>query len=80
VVNTSATGATQVDMIDNNFKMPQVWRSSLALDYKTQNQWRFTVEGIYTSVIHDLKFQQTNTTDQVTYYPYDTKKAAANIC
>jgi hypothetical protein len=73
-VNTSATGATQVDMIDNNFKMPQVWRSSLAFDYKTQNQWRFTVEGIYTSVIHDLKFQQTNTTDQVTYYPYDTQK------
>jgi hypothetical protein len=25
-----ASGATQVDMIDNNFKMPQVWRSSLA--------------------------------------------------
>ncbi|MES2276922.1 MAG: carboxypeptidase regulatory-like domain-containing protein [Bacteroidota bacterium] len=73
VPNTSATGPTQVDMIDNNFKMPQVWRSSLALDYKTQDQWRFTLEGIYTKVIHDLKFQQTNTTDQVTYYPYDTQ-------
>jgi hypothetical protein len=72
-VNTSSTGATQVDLIDNNFKMPQVWRSSLALDYKTPTQWRFTVEGIYTSVIHDLKFQQVNTTDQVTYYPYDTQ-------
>jgi hypothetical protein len=65
---------TQVDMIDNNFKMPQVWRSSLALDYKTANLWRFTVEGIYTKVIHDLKFQQTNTTDQATYYPYDTQQ------
>jgi hypothetical protein len=74
VPNTSASGPTQVDMIDNNFKMPQVWRSSLALDWKTQNQWRFTLEGIYTKVIHDLKFQQTNTTDNVTYYPYDTKK------
>ncbi|QKJ32578.1 TonB-dependent receptor [Mucilaginibacter mali] len=72
--NTSATGPTQVDMIDNNFKMPQVWRSSLAFDYKTQDQWRFSIEGIYTSVIHDLKFQQTNTTDQVTYYPYDVQK------
>jgi hypothetical protein len=73
VPNTSASGPTQVDMIDNNFKMPQVWRSSLALDWKTQNQWRFTLEGIYTKVIHDLKFQQTNTTDNVTYYPYDTQ-------
>jgi len=71
--NTSANGPTQVDMIDNNFKMPQVWRSSLAFDFKTQDQWRFTVEGIYTSVIHDLMFQQTNTADVVTYYPYDTQ-------
>jgi hypothetical protein len=72
-VNTGASGATQVDMIDNNFKMPQVWRSSLAVDYTTPDQWKFTVEGIYTKVIHDLKFQQVNTTDQVTYYPYDTQ-------
>ena len=71
--NTGANGATQVDMIDNNFKMPQVWRSSLALDYTTDDQWKFTVEGIYTKVIHDLKFQQVNTVDQVTYYPYDTQ-------
>lgn len=72
-VNTSASGATQVDMIDNNFKMPQVWRSSLAVDYTTDNQWKFTAEGIYTKVIHDLKFQQVNTKDSVTYYPYDTQ-------
>ncbi|OKS85035.1 TonB-dependent receptor [Mucilaginibacter polytrichastri] len=71
--NTSATGPTQVDMIDNNFKMPQVWRNSLAVDVTTPDQWKFTVEGIYTKVIHDLKFQQVNTTDNVTYYPYDTQ-------
>jgi hypothetical protein len=71
--NTSPAGKTQVDLIDNKFKMPQVWRSSLALDYSTPDQWKFTVEGIYTKTIHDLKFQQVNTTDQVTYYPYDTE-------
>jgi len=70
-VNTSASGPTQVDMIDNNFKMPQVWRSNLAVDVKTADQWRFTLEGIYTDVIRDLKFQQVNTVDKVTYYPYD---------
>jgi hypothetical protein len=68
-----ATGKTQVDLIDNNFKMPQVWRSSLALDYTTPDQWKFSLEGIYTKVIHDLKFQQINTKDSVTYYPYDTQ-------
>ncbi|GAA4093311.1 carboxypeptidase regulatory-like domain-containing protein [Mucilaginibacter panaciglaebae] len=68
-----AAGATQADLVDNNFKMPQVWRSSLAVDRTTDNQWKFTLEGIYTKVIHDLKFQQVNTTDNVTYYPYDTQ-------
>ena len=66
-----ATGATQVDLIDNNFKMPKTWRSSLALDYKTDDQWKFTVEGIFTKVIHDLKFQMVNLIDAPIYYPYD---------
>ncbi len=66
-------GLTQVDLIDNNFKMPQAWRSSLAMDFTTPNQWKFTIEGIYTKVIYDLKFQQINYVDNPTYYVYDTK-------
>lgn len=69
-----ATGKTQVDLIDNNFKMPQVWRSSLAFDYKTDNNWKFSVEGIYTSVIHDLKFVHINLVDNPIYMPYDVDK------
>ncbi|RXK83315.1 TonB-dependent receptor [Filimonas effusa] len=65
---------TQVDLIDNNFKMPQAWRSSLAMEYTTDNQWKFSVEGIYTKVIYDLKFQQVNITDAPTYMVYDTQK------
>ncbi|AKH95653.1 TonB-dependent receptor [Elizabethkingia anophelis] len=61
----------QVDLIDNNFKMPRVWRSSLALDY-TLAGYKLTLEGIYTKVIYDLMFQQVNKTDKVTYYSYDT--------
>lgn len=69
-----ASGATQVDMIDNNFKMPQVWRSSLALEYNTRDQWKFSIEGIYTKVIKDLMFQQINLADNPTYYAYDVNK------
>ena len=68
-----ATSATQVDLIDNNFKMPQAWRSSLALDVKTDNQWKFTLEGIYTKVIKDLKFQQINYVDNPIYLAYDSQ-------
>lgn len=66
-----AKGATQVDLIDNNFKMPQALRSSLAVDYTTADRWKFTVEAIYTKVIYDLKFQQINYADNPTYYSYD---------
>lgn len=68
-----ASGATQVDMVNNNFRMPQAWRSSLALEYTTEDQWKFSVEGIYTKVIKDLKFQQVNIVDNPTYWVYDTK-------
>ena len=68
-----ANGPTQVDMIDNNFKMPQAWRSSLAFDYSLPGGWKFTLEGIYTKVLYDLKFQQINYVDNPTYWVYDTK-------
>jgi hypothetical protein len=69
----NASGATQVDLIDNNFKMPQAWRNSLALDYTTSG-YKFSVEGIYTKVINDLQFQQINYQDNPTYMVYDKNK------
>ena len=62
----------QADLIDNNFKMPQIWRSSLAVDY-TVSGYKFTLEGLYTKVLRDLKFQQVNLKDSVQYYAYDTQ-------
>ncbi|AWG23605.1 TonB-dependent receptor [Flavobacterium faecale] len=63
----------QVDLIDNNFKMPQVVRSSLAVDYRIAG-YKFSLEGIYTKVIRDLQFQQVNLQDKVSYYSYDVNK------
>ncbi|UFH55170.1 TonB-dependent receptor [Spirosoma sp. KNUC1025] len=73
--NNPANGGvtrTQVDLIDNNFKMPQMFRSNVAVDY-TVGGYKFTLEGLYTKVINDLKFQQVNTKDVVRYYSYDTQ-------
>ncbi|MHA4807307.1 TonB-dependent receptor [Flavitalea flava] len=71
-VSDKYAGATQVDVIDNNFKMPQVWRSSVALDRKTANGWSFTAEIIYTKTVYDVKFQQVNVKDNPQYFAYDT--------
>ena len=59
---------TEVNLIDNNFKMPKVWRSSLALDYKLPSGTRFTVEALYTKTIQDVKFENINIVDNATYY------------
>ncbi|MGY3055467.1 hypothetical protein ACVWYG_003683 [Pedobacter sp. UYEF25] len=69
-----ASGATQVDLVDNNFKMPKAWRSNIGLDYKTADGWKFTAEGIFSQVIKDVAFQQINYVDNPKYLIYDTQK------
>jgi hypothetical protein len=61
---------TEINLIDNNFKMPQVWRSSLSTDIDIKG-YKFTFEGIFTKTIYDVMFKQINLFDSVTYYSYD---------
>jgi hypothetical protein len=71
--NNGQKSLTQVDAMSNNFQMPQVNRSSLAVDY-TVSGYKITLEGIYTKTMSDLKFQQVNLKDSVRYYSYDTQR------
>jgi hypothetical protein len=63
----SAQNTTEVNLIDPDFKMPQIWRSSLAFDFKLPMGFRASVEGLYTEVLQDVKFQNINLTDNVSY-------------
>lgn len=74
VVNNPNSGRTQIDLVDNGFTMPQVLRGSLGIDYETENNWRFTLEGMYTKSLKDVLFQQLNTKDNPLYYGYDKEK------
>ena len=65
--NPAAKTPTEVNLIDPNFKMPQVWRSSLAFDFKLPYGIRTSVEGLYTKVLQDVKFENINLTDNATY-------------
>lgn len=76
VVNDRRAGQTQVDVIDNHFVMPQVWRSSLAVDFTDQHGFKYTLEGIYTQVVKDVKFQQVNLKDNPAAFPYAYDSAA----
>ncbi|MFI3248100.1 MAG: carboxypeptidase regulatory-like domain-containing protein [Rikenellaceae bacterium] len=50
----TATASTTIVGIDPDFKMPQVWKTSLALDYKLPTSFPFTAtaEFMYTKNIH----------------------------
>jgi hypothetical protein len=74
VINNPNAGKTQVDLVDNNFSMPQVLRTSVAIDYTTSQQWKFGIEGIITKSLKDVYFQQVNITDNPRYYGYDVKR------
>lgn len=73
VTNNPNAGKTQVDVVDNNFVMPQVWRTSLALDYTSPVGYKLSFEGIITKTIKDVLFRQVNIRDDPRYYAYDTK-------
>ncbi len=58
-------GITEINLLDNNFKLPQVFRTSLGVDYRTKNNWSFTLEGIFTKTIKDVLYKTINLKDSV---------------
>ena len=68
VGNTSKSNTREIDVFDNNFKLPTVWRSSVAADFKFGNGYKLTLDVLYTKTIHDVKYEQINLKDSVAYY------------
>jgi hypothetical protein len=64
-------GRREVDLIDNHFKLPEVWRSNLATDIKLPAKFVLSLEAMYTKTIYDVQFKMVNLKDSVTYYSYD---------
>jgi len=65
---TSRSATREIDVFDNNFKLPTIWRSSLAVDYKFGNGYKFTGDVLYTKTIYDVKYEQINLKDSVAYF------------
>jgi len=64
----AASATREVDIVDNNFKLPTVWRSNVALDIKFGRGYKITLDAMYTKTIYDIKFQQINIKDSAQYY------------
>jgi len=55
VTPEDGTVPSSISAVDPDFKMPQVWKTSLAVDYQFPTSFPFTVtaEGIFNKKIHD---------------------------
>ena len=51
----AASATREVDIVDNNFKLPTVWRSNVALDIKFGRGYKITLDAMYTKTIYDIK-------------------------
>ena len=69
---SKTTAKVERDAFVNNFHMPQVWRSSLAIDFKIPGDVKVTLEALYTKTIYDVMIQQLNLIDTgIKYASYD---------
>ena len=65
---TSASATHEVDLIDNNFKLPRIWRSNIAADIRFGKGYKLTLDAMYTKTLYDVQFQQINVKDTTTYF------------
>ena len=64
----SRSATREIDIVDNNFKLPTVWRSNIAADIKFGKGYKLTFDVLYTKTLYDIKFQQINLKDSVQYF------------
>ena len=64
----SRSSTREIDVFDNNFKLPTVWRSSIAVDVKFGKGYKLTADVLYTKTLYDVKYEQINLKDSVAYY------------
>lgn len=56
----SPVTTTEVDLTDPDFKMPQVFRVNLGVDRQLPFGFVGTIEGLYTSTVNDILYQDIN--------------------
>lgn len=57
---TIPSGSPSYSATAKDFKMPQVWRSNIAIDKRFAESYTFTLEGIFTKSINNVYFRNAN--------------------
>ena len=64
----SKSSTREIDVFDNNFKLPTVLRSNIAMDIKFGKGYKITGDVMFTKTIYDVKYEQINLEDSVEYF------------
>lgn len=63
IAATYQPGIREINLLDNNYKLPQVFRNSLGIDFKTENGWSISAEAVYTKTLNDVLYKTINLKD-----------------
>ncbi|MGB8193250.1 MAG: TonB-dependent receptor [Chitinophagaceae bacterium] len=55
-----ANARGQIDMIAEDFRLPKLFRTSLAMDKRLGSGWTLTLEGIYSKNINEIDYKNIN--------------------
>lgn len=55
-----ANSRGQVDLVAEDFRLPKLWRTSLAVDKRLGNGWTVTLEGIYSKNMNEIDYKNVN--------------------
>ncbi|HEX8429522.1 TonB-dependent receptor [Hymenobacter sp.] len=60
-----ALNTTEINVLGEDFKLPQVWRTNVAVDFRLPGDIVATLEGIYSKTVNDIYYQNINLTAPV---------------
>lgn len=55
-----ANARGQVDLISRDFRLPKLFRTSMAIDKRLGQGWTLTIEGIYSKNINEIEYTNVN--------------------
>ncbi|MCP4442537.1 MAG: TonB-dependent receptor [Aureispira sp.] len=59
---------TEINLIDDNFKLPREWRSNLAFDVKLPYDINLSLEGVFSKTVRSVLFKSVNLKDSTAQY------------
>ncbi|RSK40843.1 TonB-dependent receptor [Hymenobacter perfusus] len=56
----SPVRTSEINVLDKDFKLPQVWRTNLAADFRLPGDVVATIEGVYSKTLNDIYYRNIN--------------------